>query len=163
MLIIKHKTNDQGENSMKLRKMLLMVSVVFLIVSSALVVAAADFDWVNGFNIKAEADPSGFRARIAARFKIGDEQINAVLSNVERPADAYIVFRLGEMSARPTDYVMEKYRSEKRKGWGMFAKSLGIKPGSKEFHALKRGNDIYDDNNKYTGKGKGKNKNKSKY
>ncbi len=59
-----------------------------------------------------------------------------------------MVFRFGEMSARSTEYVIEKYRSEKGKGWGTLAKSLGIKPGSKEFHALKRGNDIYDDNDK---------------
>ena len=141
---------------MKLQKMLLMVSVVFLLVSSAVVVTAGDFDWTRDFNIRAEADPSGFRARLAARFKIGDAQINAVLSNVERPADAYMVFRFGEMSAKPTDYVIEKYRSEKGKGWGALAKSLGIKPGSKEFHALKRGNDIYDDNDKDKGKDKGK-------
>ena len=75
---------------MKLQKMLFMVSVVFLLVSSAVVVAAGDFDWTKDLNIRAEADPSGFRARLAARFKIGDAQINAVLSNVERPADAYM-------------------------------------------------------------------------
>jgi hypothetical protein len=68
-----------------------------------------------------------------------------------------MVFRLGEISAKPTDYVVERFRSEKHKGWGALAKSLGIKPGSKEFHALKRGDDLYRD-----GKGKGKNKGKGK-
>jgi hypothetical protein len=157
---IKHKTNDQEAYPMKLQKMLFMFSVVFLLVSSAVAVAAGDFDWIRDFSIRAEADPSEFRARLAARFKIGDAQIDAVLSNVERPEDAYMVFRLGEMSTKPTDYVIEKYRSEKGKGWGALAKSLGIKPGSKEFHALKRGNDIYDDNDK--GKGKSKDKGKGK-
>jgi hypothetical protein len=139
-----------------------MVSVMFLLVSSSAVVVAGDFDWTRDFNIRAEADPSGFRARIAARFIIGDTQINAVLSSVERPADAYIVLRLGEMSAKPTNYVIEKYRSGKGKGWGALAKSLGIKPGSKEFHALKRGNDIYDDNDGGKIKGKGKSKGKGR-
>ena len=145
---------------MKLQKMLFIVSVVFLLLSSSAIVVAGDFDWLRDFNIRAEADPSGFRARLATRFKIGDTQINAVLSNVDKPADAYMVLRLGEMSAKPTDYVIEKYRSEKGKGWGAFAKSLGIKPGSKEFHSLKNGNDIYNDNDK--GKGKGKDKDKRK-
>lgn len=85
-----------------------------------------------------------------------------MLSNVERPADAYMVFRLGEMSSRPPDYVLGQYKSGKAKGWGVLAKSLGIKPGSKEFHALKRGSDLYDDNTKSKGKGKGKGKGKSK-
>ena len=147
---------------MKLQKMLFMASVVLLLVSSTVVVAAGDFDWIKDFNIRAEADPSGFRARLAARFNIGDTQIKAVLSNVERPADAYMVLRLGEMSAKPTDYVIEKYRSGKGKGWGALAQSLGIKPGSKEFHALKRGNDFYDDNGKGKGKDKGKGKAKGK-
>ena len=144
---------------MKRKEMLFMVSVVFLFVSSA-VGAAGDFDWIKDFNIRAEADPSGFRARLAARFKIGDTQINAVLSNIDKPADAYIVLRLGEMSAKPTDYVMERYRSEKGKGWGALAKSLGIKPGSKQFHDLKRGSDLYDGDN--AGKGKGKPKGQGK-
>lgn len=147
---------------MKPQKMLFMVSAVFLIVSSAAVVAAGDFDWTKDFNIRAEADPSGFRARLAARFNIGDTQITALLSNVERPADAYMVLRLGEMSAKPTDYVIEKYKSGKGKGWGALAQSLGIKPGSKEFHALKRGSDFYDGKDKGKGKDKDKGKGKGK-
>lgn len=146
---------------MKLQKMLFMVSIVFLLVSSA-VVAAGDFDWTKDFNIRAEADPSGFRARLAARFNMGDTQITALLSNVERPADAYMVLRLGEMSTKPTDYVIEKYKSGKGKGWGALAQSLGIKPGSKEFHALKRGSDFYDETDKGKGKDEGKGKGKGK-
>jgi hypothetical protein len=147
---------------MKLQEMVFIFSVVFLLFSSAAVAVAGDFDWIRDFDIRAEADPSGFRARLAARFKIGDAEINAVLSNVEKPADAYMVFRLGEMSAKSTDYVIKKYKSEKGKGWGALAKDLGIKPGSKEFHALKRGNDIYDDHDKDMGNGKGKGKGKAK-
>ena len=85
---------------------------------------------------------------------------NTVLSNVEKPADAYIVLRLGEMSRQPTDYVIKKYKSGMGKGWGALAKSLGIKPGSKEFHALKRGHDLYADKSKVRSKGKGKGKNR---
>ncbi len=142
---------------MKPQKILFMVSVVFLLFSSSAV--AGDFDWMKDFNIRAEADPSGFRARLATRFNIGDTQITAVLSNVEKPADAYMVLRLGEMSAKPTDYVIEKYKSGKGKGWGALAQSLGIKPGSREFHALKNGNDLYNDK----GKGKDKAKHKGRY
>jgi hypothetical protein len=143
---------------MKLLKMLIVVSMALLIVSSEAV--AGDFDWVKDFNIKAEADPSGFRARLATRFKIGDTQIKIVLNNVKKPADAYMVLRLGEMSKRSTEYVIGKYKSGKGKGWGVLAKSLGIKPGSKEFHALKRGQNLYDDNDR--GKGKAKSKGKGR-
>ena len=143
---------------MKVFKMLFVVSMALLLVSSAAV--AGDFDWIRDFNIKAEADPSGFRARLATRFKIGDAQIKIVLNNVEKPADAYMVLRLGEMSKQPTENVIKKYKSGKGKGWGALAKSLGIKPGSKDFHALKRGHDIYDEKPKMKSKGKGTGKGK---
>ena len=143
---------------MKVLKMLFVVSMAFLLFSSAVV--AGDFDWIRDFNIKAEADPSGFRARLSTRFKIGDTQIKIVLNSVEKFADAYMVLRLGEMSKQPTENVIEKYKAGKGKGWGALAKSLGIKPGSKEFHALKRGHDLYDEKptvkSKDKGKGKGK-------
>jgi hypothetical protein len=117
------------------------------------VVLAADFDWLKELNIRAKADPSGFKAQLAARFKIGDAQINAVIGNVDQPGDAYMMLRLGEMSGQPVDRVFETYRREKGKGWGALAKSLGIKPGSPEFHALKRGHDLGDAGG---GKGHGK-------
>lgn len=122
----------QKEDVMKMIRVFFAVSMAFLLFSSAVV--AGDFDWVRDFNIHAEADPSGFRTRLATRFNIGDAQIKVVLNNVEKPADAYMVLRLGEMSNQPTESVIEEYKSGKGKGWGALAKSLGIKPGSKEFH-----------------------------
>ena len=141
---------------MKAFKVFFVVSMALFLFSSAVV--AGDFDWISGFNIQAEADPSGFRARLATRFKIGDAQVNIVLDNVEKPADAYMVLKLGEMSNVPTEKVVDEYKSGKGKGWGVLAKRLGIKPGSSEFHALKRGHDLYDEkpNGKRKGKGKGK-------
>ena len=81
-----------------------------------------------------------------------DAEVNAVLSNVDSPADAYVVLRLGEMSGRSTEYVLNKHKAGKGKGWGALAKSLGIKPGSKEFKALKSGAELKDQ--RYTDKGK---------
>jgi len=147
---------------MKLQKMFFMSLGVLLVLASAAVVLAGDFDWMRNFNIRAEADLSEFKARLAARFKIAGVQVEAVLGNCETPADAYAVCALGQMAGKPPEYVAEKYKSGKDKGWGALAKSLGIKPGSKEFHALKNGNDFYDDNDKGKSKGKGKGKKKGK-
>ena len=151
---------------MKLQKMLFIVSILFLFVSFATVAVAGDFGWIPDFNRRAEADLQGFRASLSARFNIGAVQVDAILTNIPSPADAYMVFRLGEMSGKPADYVLGQYKTGKGKGWGVLAKSLGIKPGSKEFHALKRGDDLYNsghegkdkDKGKDKGKGKGKNK-----
>lgn len=145
---------------MKAIKMLFVVSIAFLLVSSP--VAAGDFGWTKDFNIKAEADPSGFRARLASRFKIGDAEVKAVIDNVEKPADAYMVLKFGEMSNQPAEKVIEKYKAGKGQGWGALAKSLGIKPGSKAFHALKRNHDLPDGKSKAKIKEKGKSKRKGK-
>ncbi len=142
---------------MKTHKITVSLLVMLAFVLLASVVAAGDFDWTKDLNIRAEADRDGFRAQLSTRFKIGNAQVKVVLGNVNSPADAYIVLRLGEMSSKPIDYVLSKYRTEKNKGWGVLAKSLGIKPGSKEFHALKQGSDIYHS----TGKSKGNKKKKS--
>ncbi len=142
---------------MKARRILFIVLMIMLFVSSAAL--AGDFDWLQNLNIRAESDPSGFRAQLATRFKIGNAEINTVISNVEKPADAYMVLRLGEMSHQPTDYVIKQYRSGKGQGWGVLAKSLGIKPGSKEFHALKSGHNLHGSSDIIVaGKGKGKGK-----
>lgn len=147
---------------MKLHNVLFLSLTIVLVVSS--VSAAGDFDWITDLNIQAQADPSGFRAALGARFGIGDAEISAVLSNVTYPGDAYMVLRLGEMSRHPADYVIQQYRSGKGKGWGALAKSLGIKPGSEEFHALKNGHDLNDGKSRGGGdqKGKGKGKGKGK-
>jgi hypothetical protein len=143
---------------MKPKKKSLMISIMFVLLSSAALASAADFDWIKDFNIQAQIDPSGFKARLATRFQIGDAQINAVLSNVSDPGDAYMVLRLGEMSSKPTEYVIDQYKSGKNKGWGVLAKSLGIKPGSEEFQALKRGNDLGNIGGKQKEKAQGKEK-----
>jgi hypothetical protein len=140
----------------KIEQVLVGVVMVLLAAGAAL---AGNFEWMKDLNIRAQADPSGFKASLATRFKIGDTQITALLSNVEKPADAYMVLRLGEMSGQPTDRVTERYHASKGQGWGNLAKSLGIKPGSKEFHALKRGHDL---NGGDAGHGKGKGKGKEK-
>jgi len=138
---------------------LLGLCLMLLLSTSAAV--AGDFDWMQDFNIRAQAGPSGFRTQLATRLRIGNAKISTVLGEVDKPADAYIVFRLADMSNQAPDYVLSRYKSSEGKGWGALAKSLGIKPGSKESHALKRGQDLYDDDSK--GKGNGKSKGKGKY
>lgn len=152
---------------MSLRKIFFTLSLMLLLVASPLRAMSADFDWLKELNITAVNDLSGFKARLAARFQIGEAQVSTVISNVAQPADAYMVLRLGEMSGRPTDDVIKTYQSSKDKGWGVLAKSMGINPGSKEFHALKRNGDLYsaetkNGKNSEKGKSQGKENNKNK-
>jgi len=143
---------------MKTFKLAVLVSMMLLVGSSMAV--AGDFDWMKNFNAQASLDPSGFRARLATRFQIGDAQVSVVLSNMPEPAHAYMVLRLGEMSHLPFERVMEEYNKNKGKGWGVIAKNLGIKPGSAEFHALKGGHDLDSGPDKGKKDSTGKTKNK---
>ena len=145
---------------MDLFKYLLLAAVLQITLTPA--VMAGEYGWVKDMNVKAEADPSGFRVRLGTRFKINDIEVEAVLSNVNKPADAYMVLRMGEMSGHPTDYALNKYKANQGKGWGTVAKSMGIKPGSSEFHALKQGQDLYNGGDNGKNKGKSKDNNKSK-
>ena len=144
-----------------MRKSIVTLMCLVMFVPAASTVMAGDFEWLKELNIRARSDPSGFKASLAARFKIGDAQVTAVLGNVAQPADAYMVLRLGEMSGQPVERVIDTYRAGQGQGWGAMAKSLGIKPGSPEFHALKRGHDL-DSGGPDKGKGKGKKEKKHK-
>lgn len=147
-----------------MKTLLSLTVILFLSISFSSHVKAKDFDWLNDLSIQATADPSGFRVRLGTRFDLGDAQIRAVIEQVNSRSDAYMVLRLGELSHRPINDVLDVYRSGQQRGWGNMAKSLGIKPGSREFHALKRGHDLdYSDGHQSEKpKGKGKNKNKGK-
>ena len=140
-------------------KRIAILAVLFFSLSLNFSVAAAgEFSWLKNLNIEAVADPSGFRARLATRFRIGEKKVKAIIDDVSKPSDAYMVLRLGELSHRHVDDVMTGYRTHRKKGWGAIAKRLGIKPGSRDFHALKRGHDLgySSDNSKGKSSGKGK-------
>lgn len=95
--------------------------------------------FIGDLNVQARVDLPGFSARIGAQFGVPVPQVQAVIGAVAAPADAFMVFQLGQWSHRPPEEVLPVYKRNRGKGWGVIAKSLGIKPGSAEFHALKRG------------------------
>ena len=140
--------------------------LLFMQLSFIPAVNAGDFNWLNNLNIQAVADSSGYRLELATRFHIGDAEVKAVISKVGMLSDAYMILRIGELSHRPVGDVINVYRANRNKGWGVMAKSLGIKPGSSEFHALKRGHDLNYAGGKHksqtSGKSNGKGKDKSK-
>lgn len=137
---------------------------LFCVLFSAHATAGGGLDgFLSKLNAQAKSDLAGFSARIGAQFGIPEAQVKVVISTVKQPADAFMVFQLGQMARQPTDRVLQVYQSGKGKGWGAMARDLGIKPGSPEFHALKRG-DFHlgdassDDHGNGKGRGRGKHK-----
>ena len=134
-----------------------MLACIFL---SANAMAAGGLDGLLGkLNSQARSDLNNFSARISAQFGIPEAQVRIVLSTVKKPADAFMVFQIGKMSGHPHEQVLDVYQKGRGKGWGALAKELGIKPGSPEFHALKRG-DFHLQGGPDDGRGKGKGREK---
>jgi hypothetical protein len=55
------------------------------------------------------------------------------------PGDIYFACALAKLAGHPCRHVVDLWERDHGKGWGSIAKQLGIKPGSAEFHRLKRG------------------------
>lgn len=142
------------------RTLIVLLSVMLMSVGAA----HADLNaYISDLNISAQGDIGGYKAKLKARFGANNAQIEVALRSVESPGDAAIVFWLGEQARQPLDTVLNVYRSHRSQGWGAMAKSLGIKPGSPAFHALKKGNiqlsmDSNGDAPSTNAKSKGKNK-----
>jgi hypothetical protein len=128
-------------------------------------VAHADLDvFLSGLNVQAKADMGGFSARLSAQFEVPLPQVEVIMQSVEVPADAFMCFQLIQMTNQEPDVIVQTYKSDKGKGWGVIAQELGVKPGSPEFHAIKNGDLTFTGkpagkgDNKGSGKGKDKGK-----
>jgi hypothetical protein len=55
------------------------------------------------------------------------------------PSDVYMMGELAQASGKSFADVARAYDANRAQGWGATARSLGIKPGSAQFHALKNG------------------------
>lgn len=150
----------------------LMYTRIYIFLLCAMFISAgtanADLNaCIKDLNVSAQGNIGGYKAKLESRFGATNSQIEIVLSSVESPGDAAIVFWLGEQTRQPLNTVLNVYRSQKSQGWGTMAKSLGIKPGSPAFHALKKGSiRLSMDNNgnapSANAKSKGKNKKSKK-
>jgi hypothetical protein len=87
-------------------------------------------------NTTAKTDLSGFKANLTAEFNLSGAKIDIMLGKME-PADVFMNAKISIIIGKPIDNVIVVYEKNRGKGWGVIAKELGIKPGSKEFHALK--------------------------
>jgi hypothetical protein len=130
-----------------------IIGLSFFVLSPVL--ASSDLDsFITSLNVEARADLGAFKIRLSTQFGVPVPTVEAVIASVGAPGDAYMCFRVGQVASKPVEIVTKEYQAHKGQGWGVIAKNLGIKPGSKEFHALKERN--IKDGNASAGKGKGK-------
>ena len=141
-------------------KRFIIFSLLLTLLSPLAAFAGGLEDFLSNINVQARVDLPGFSVKISNQFGVPLPQVQAVVQTVREPADAFMVFQLGQMARTQPERVMEVYTPNKKKGWGAIAKELGIKPGSAEFHALKNGDLHFTGNpsgaDDSPGKGKGK-------
>ena len=132
-----HNTTVKKENQ-TMKK--IVFALLGLFIFSAAAIAGGGLDgFLKNLNVQAQVDMKGFSAKLSAQFGVPEVQVRAVISTVKEPSDAFMCLQLGQWTQKPTEQVVNAYKANQGKGWGVIAKSMGIKPGSAEFHALKRG------------------------
>ena len=92
---------------------------------------------LNSMNVNAKLDLGKFKADLSLKYGVPSTKVDNLLGLNMEPAEVFLALEIGHIIHKPVDDVVTVYKSNKGKGWGAIAKEMGIKPGSKEFHALK--------------------------
>jgi hypothetical protein len=90
-------------------------------------------------NIRAGGDKENFIRQMSISYGLSNDRLRVlVVGGGMAPADVYMAIRLSRTSGKSFDYVLGEFKKSKGKGWGVISKRLGIKPGSPQFHELKK-------------------------
>jgi hypothetical protein len=90
-------------------------------------------------DIAARADPDDFVRRLSSMHHVPEQELRQARDTFGLGgADLFMATGLARETHRPVHSVAEEFQRSQGKGWGVIAKNLGIKPGSSEFHRLKR-------------------------
>jgi hypothetical protein len=100
----------------------------------------AEFDmFLNDVNTTAKMDLRLFKSEISAEYKTTDKTIDEGMVKLKmEPAELYLSLEMAKIMKKEPVEVMNVYSSNKNEGWGVIAQKMGIKPGSREFKALKK-------------------------
>jgi len=109
-------------------------------------------DFLKEVDVRASVDLGSFKADLSVTFDLSNDKVDAMFQVMSKPSDVYMCLRVGEVAGQPVDRVVAEYKAHRGQGWGVIAKSLGIKPGSAEFHALKANRLSSDDRHASAGK-----------
>lgn len=118
---------------------------------------------LKGLNEAVRKDVGSFAKKLSRYYHMPEATVDWLLDEVGMtPGDAYMAAKVSRLSNRSVEDVADAYRKNRGKGWGAIAKKLGIKPGSAEFHALKKDEAGLFEEEEEKGKGKKSKQNKGK-
>jgi hypothetical protein len=122
-----------------MKKIVLMLSLTASLAGMSPVAHADLNSFLMSVNNQALSDIRNFNDRLSRQFGIPVPDVDMIVRSVPNPADAFMVLQLGQMAHMEPQLVLRQYQRSQGQGWGRLAQDLGIRPGSPEFHALKRG------------------------
>jgi hypothetical protein len=99
-------------------------SLVLFLPSASFASSGLD-SFIKSLNVQAQADLGAFKVRLWAQFGIPVPKVEFLMVKVATPGDAYMRLRIGQVASQPIEAVIKEYQSNKGKGWGVMAKSLG--------------------------------------
>jgi hypothetical protein len=134
-------------------KMTMAIVFILLLTIPAITEAGDLTGLINDINKQAQSDLNFFKTRLEKDFGIPGPDLNVLFKTLPTPADVFMCLRVSKIAGIHTDIVVKEFKKNKGKGWGVIARNLGIKPGSREFHELKKG---YSSSGPGHSKGKGK-------
>ncbi len=89
-------------------------------------------------NNMARSNPKGFCREVSRHYGADPKTVDRLINKAGMaPADVYLAAKVRKLTLRSWDEVLRQYKENRGNGWGVIAKNLGIKPGSREFHLLK--------------------------
>ena len=130
---------------MKLKQSLFSLLALGALIAPLSLSADVDFEWRLSLNNRYHSDPYGYRYGLADRFRLPESRVIVILDSVREPADAYMIFRLAELSGRPYDYVLNVYRQNRYSSWIEIASLVGVITTSNDFVELRHHHDLRDD------------------
>lgn len=104
--------------------------------------SASDFEWRLTLNLRSHSDPYGYRYGLVNRFGMNEPDVLLILNRVYEPADAYMIFRLAELSGLSPEYILNVYYERRHHGWHDIALFLGIRADRHDFIVLRERHDM---------------------
>lgn len=121
-------------------RLFLFLTILAFILSAPL--RASDFEWRVSLNLQAQTDPYGYRYGLINRFRMNEPDAMFIVNRVYEPADAYMIFRLAELSGHTPEYVLNVYYDRRHYGWNDIAYILGIRSDRYDFIVFRERHDM---------------------